>query len=61
MLRINHIHIENFRSIKCLDLDLDDITVLIGANNTGKTAILDSVRIVLTRRWGTTRYRVYRT
>ena len=52
MFRITHLHIENFRSIKCLDLELDDTTVFIGPNNSGKTAILDAVRIVLTRRWG---------
>jgi putative ATP-dependent endonuclease of OLD family len=28
------------------------VTVLIGQNNSGKTAILDAVRIALTRRWG---------
>lgn len=51
-MRISHLHIENFRSIRKLDLELNDTTVLIGPNNAGKTAILDAVRIVLTRRWG---------
>jgi len=40
------------RSIKAIDLELSDTTVLIGPNNAGKTAILDALRIVLTRRWG---------
>ena len=51
-MRITRLHIENFRSIRSLDLDLGETTVLIGPNNAGKTAILDAVRIVLTRRWG---------
>ncbi len=51
-MRITRIHIENFRSIRNLEMDLGDATVLIGQNNAGKTAILDAVRIVLTRRWG---------
>jgi putative ATP-dependent endonuclease of OLD family len=51
-VKITHVHIENFRSIKQLDLDLDDTTVLIGPNNEGKSAVLDALRFVLTRRWG---------
>jgi putative ATP-dependent endonuclease of OLD family len=51
-VRITRLHIENFRSIKTLDLELGNTTVLIGPNNAGKTAILDALRIALTRRWG---------
>jgi putative ATP-dependent endonuclease of OLD family len=51
-MRISRLRIENFRSIRQLDVELGDSTVFIGANNAGKTAILDAVRIVLTRRWG---------
>lgn len=51
-MRISRLRIENFRSIRLLDVELGDSTVFIGANNAGKTAILDAVRIVLTRRWG---------
>lgn len=39
-MRISHLRVENFRCIRELDLVLDETTVLIGANNTGKTAIL---------------------
>lgn len=46
-MRITTLHIENFRGIKRLDLDLDELTVLIGENNTGKTAVLDALRICL--------------
>lgn len=51
-MRISKLRIENFRSIKYLELDLDETTVFIGPNNTGKTAILEAVRIGLSRRWG---------
>ncbi len=39
--------IENFRGIKHLELELDDTTVLLGENNTGKTAALEAIRICL--------------
>src|SRR6185437_8697056 len=51
-MRISSLRIENFRSIEALDLELGETTVFIGPNNAGKTAILDAVRIALTRRWG---------
>lgn len=51
-MKITKLSIRNFRSIRSLDLLLGDSTVLIGQNNGGKSAILDAVRIALTRRWG---------
>jgi putative ATP-dependent endonuclease of OLD family len=51
-MRITSIRIENFRSIKSLDVELGATTVFLGPNNAGKTAILDAIRIALTRRWG---------
>src|SRR5882672_2197185 len=51
-MRISRLRIRNFRSIRELDLPLDETTVFIGPNNAGKTAILEAVRITLTRRWG---------
>ena len=51
-MRISSLRIFNFRSIEELSLDLRNTTVLIGQNNAGKTAIIDAVRIALTRRWG---------
>ena len=51
-MRLTRIEIRNFRSIRHLVLDLGETTVLIGPNNVGKTAILDAVRLLLTRRWG---------
>lgn len=46
-MKATTLRIENFRGIKCLALDLDEITVLIGENNSGKTAVLDALRICL--------------
>ena len=51
-MRITRIEIKNFRSIRQLAVDLGDTTVFMGPNNAGKTAILDALRIALTRRWG---------
>lgn len=51
-MKITRLRIRNFRSICSLDLSLGETTVFIGPNNAGKTAILDAVRIALTRRWG---------
>jgi len=46
-MRLTRVHIQNYRGIKELALDLDDTTVLIGENNTGKTAILHAIRLCL--------------
>lgn len=41
---IKKIHIENFKSIKSLDVSLDRINVLVGGNNSGKTSILQAAQ-----------------
>ena len=46
-MKLRHIEIQNFRGITNLNLDLGDTTVLIGENNTGKTAVLDAIRFAL--------------
>ena len=51
-MRVTRIEIRNFRSIRHLVVDLGETTVFVGPNNAGKTAILDALRIALTRRWG---------
>ena len=51
-MRVSRIEIHNFRSIRHLVVDLGETTVFVGPNNAGKTAILDALRIALTRRWG---------
>ena len=51
-MQISRLRISNFRSIKEADIQFGGVTVLIGTNNAGKSAILDAIRIALTRRWG---------
>lgn len=46
-MKLTAVHIQNFRGIKNIELDLDDLVVLIGENNTGKTAILHAIRLCL--------------
>ena len=46
-MRLTNITIRNFRCIRELSLDLDNTTILIGENNTGKTAVLEAVRACL--------------
>ena len=51
-MKISRVHIKNFRSIKDISIDLGDTTVFIGPNNAGKTAILDAIKIALSRGTG---------
>jgi putative ATP-dependent endonuclease of the OLD family len=51
-MKIKRVTIQNFRSIRHAEIELGTTTVLIGPNNAGKTAILEAIRIALTRRWG---------
>jgi putative ATP-dependent endonuclease of OLD family len=42
-MRIARIQIRNFRSLEQLDLHLEDVTVLVGANGTGKSSVLHAL------------------
>ena len=46
-MKLRRLEIENFRGIRKLAMDLDDLVVLIGENNTGKTAILHALKLCL--------------
>lgn len=47
-MRLTKVKIENFRGIASLDLGLDrDTTVLIGENNSGKTSVIEALRLGL--------------
>ena len=48
-MRLTAVRVRNFRCIKDLSVDLDQTTVLIGENNSGKTAFLEAIRICLER------------
>lgn len=47
--RLTHLRIQNFRCIRDLTLELDETTVLIGENNSGKTAVLKAIELCLDR------------
>ena len=46
-MRLTKLHIQNYRGIKSLELELDETTVIIGENNSGKTSILHVLRSCL--------------
>lgn len=48
-MQLRKVIIENFRGLLKIELDLDKTTVLIGENNTGKTSILEAIRLCLGR------------
>lgn len=41
-VKVMDVRISNFRSILNIEVLLDDLTVLVGANNSGKTSFLDA-------------------
>lgn len=47
-MRLTHARIQNFRGLRDLSLDLDEVTVLLGENNSGKTAVMEALRLCLT-------------
>ena len=51
-MHLARIHIENFRAIRKASLDLDETTVLIGENNSGRSSILEALALVLQPRNG---------
>ncbi len=46
-MKLRKLQIQNFRGIKNVEIDLDDMVVLVGENNAGKTAILHALRLCL--------------
>lgn len=44
--RITKVHIKNFRSLRDVTVELDDLTVLVGPNGSGKSNFLDALRFV---------------
>lgn len=41
---IQKIHIENFKSLRAIDIELDRVNILVGGNNSGKTSILQAIQ-----------------
>lgn len=54
-MRIARVHIENYRSIKKLDIYPSNYCALIGENNAGKSNVLRAVNLVLGELWPTDR------
>lgn len=47
-MRLSKIIVDNFRGIEHAEIELDrDVTVLVGENNTGKTSVLEALRLCL--------------
>lgn len=46
-MKIGYLHIQNFKSIRNLELEkIDNALILVGKNNTGKTGVISAIRIV---------------
>ena len=46
-MQISYIHIKNFKYIKELTIEeVEEVLILVGKNNTGKTTVLDALRLV---------------
>ena len=52
-MKISKLYIENFRSIKKLELEPSQICALIGPNNAGKSNILQALYRSIGREWVT--------
>lgn len=44
---IEHIHIKNFKRVTDISVDLNDITYLVGGNNSGKSSVLQAVHLAV--------------
>ncbi|WP_287878561.1 AAA family ATPase [Aquitalea sp.] len=42
-VKVTHVRVSNFRSLTNIEVALEDLTVLVGANNAGKTSFLDAM------------------
>ena len=48
-MKLREVRIKNFRCLENVVVPISDTTVLVGENNTGKTAFLEALRFALTR------------
>jgi putative ATP-dependent endonuclease of the OLD family len=51
-MKLKRIKVENFRSIRTLDVELPQVCAIVGPNNAGKSNILEALRRVLASDWG---------
>lgn len=46
-MKINYLKIENYKSIRSLVIEeVENVLILVGKNNTGKTVVIDAIRVV---------------
>lgn len=45
-MRLTHVHIENFKQFKHLDVELNALNCLVGPNNSGKTTLLQALALL---------------
>lgn len=43
-MKVKHVVVHNFRSLHHVEFDLYDYTMLVGANNSGKSTIINALR-----------------
>src|SRR5215469_6207066 len=46
-ITIKTVRVADFRSLTNVELELSDLTVLVGANNAGKTSLLDAIQFAI--------------
>jgi putative ATP-dependent endonuclease of OLD family len=46
-IQVVEVRVRNFRSLRQVDVELDNLTVLIGENNSGKTSFLEALHIAI--------------
>jgi putative ATP-dependent endonuclease of the OLD family len=46
-VRIVCLRVSNFRSLQNIEMNVDELTVLVGSNNSGKTSVLDAVQAAI--------------
>jgi putative ATP-dependent endonuclease of OLD family len=51
-MRLKSLHVENFRSLQSLTIELSHVCTIVGPNNSGKSNILEAIRRVLAPEWG---------
>ncbi|MBI5251776.1 MAG: AAA family ATPase [Desulfomonile tiedjei] len=49
VMKLREVIVKNFRCLKAVRIPITDSTVFLGENNSGKTALLDALRVALTR------------
>lgn len=49
-MKLREVTIKNFRCLVKVTCPVDDTTVLIGENNSGKTALLEALKVTLSRK-----------